>query len=103
MKSASISNDDIKQKEIEIETKIVVNTKKKMNGKLAAKFGHLNLDPSKMKVGAAPPQRIRSNQENRGIDHTVLMNKVTVIKKGRKKRTRKRIYFDDDGGIIHKI
>ena len=35
-----------------------------------------------------------------GIDHSALMEKVTVKVKGRRKRTRKRIVFDAEGNIL---
>ena len=46
-------------------------TKSKKKGKLAAKFGNLNIDPTKMRVGAAPPKRIKKDDKKRGIDHSV--------------------------------
>ena len=64
-----------------------------MNAKLAAKFGHINFNPGALKVGAAPPKRQKRKQE---IDHSVAINKVTVAKKGRRKRTKKRVIIEDD-------
>merc|ERR1712176_685907 len=64
-----------------------------MSNKLAAKFGHLNLDPRKMKVGAAPPKRKQEKQE---MDQSVTLNRATVSKKGRRKRSKKKIKIDDD-------
>ena len=57
------------------------------------KFGHLNFDPTKMRVGRAPSKRKREKQE---MDQSVLLNKATVKKKGRRKRTKKKIKIDDD-------
>eukprot|EP01084_Bolivina_argentea_P163722 284780_1 len=50
----------------------------KMKGKSAARFVDLNFDPTKMKVGAAPPRRKREKQE---IDQLVILNKATVNEK----------------------
>lgn len=67
--------------------------KHKMKGKLAAKFGHLNFNPAALKHGAVPPKRKQVVQE---IDHSVSLNKPTVTKQGRRKRTKKKIIMVDD-------
>merc|ERR1712129_341677 len=82
-------------KETEIKPNPTPKKKHKMSNKLAAKFGHLNLDPRKMKVGAAPPKRKQEKQE---MDQSVTMNRANVSKKGRRKRSKKKIKIDDDDG-----
>eukprot|EP01083_Nonionella_stella_P064892 169600_1 len=79
----------------EAQKPVVIPSKKKhkMNAKLAAKFGHLNFDPTKMKVGASPRKRKQETQE---MDQSVLLNKATVSKRGRRKRTKKKLKMDDD-------
>merc|ERR1712129_581721 len=81
--------------ETEIKQNPTPKKKHKMSNKLAAKFGHLNLDPRKMKVGAAPPKRKQEKQE---MYQSVTLNRATVSKKGRRKRSKKKIKIDDDDG-----
>jgi len=46
-----------------------------------------------MKVGAAPPKR---KQVSKDIDQSAVLTKATVSKKGRRKRTKRRVQIDDD-------
>merc|ERR1712025_483396 len=52
--------DKDKEKETTTTTESKTQFKSAGSGKLAEKFGHLNLDPSKMKVGAAPPRKAKA-------------------------------------------
>eukprot|EP01084_Bolivina_argentea_P113972 203021_1 len=40
-------------------------TKHQMKGKLAKKFAHLEIDPTKLKVGAAPPKKIQTTKKSK--------------------------------------
>eukprot|EP00483_Globobulimina_turgida_P007804 UN07819 len=73
--------------------------KHKMKTKLAAKYGHLNFDPTKMKVDTvAPKQKQQEKLEKKEIeiDQSITLNKPIIANKTRRKRTKKRIQIDEN-------
>merc|ERR1719229_1137092 len=73
-----VTNDEEKK---EVETKKITP---KMKGNIAAKFGHLNIDPSKLKIGAAPPSKKREmaakTDRKMSIDQSASMQKASIGK-----------------------
>lgn len=67
--------------------------KPRKRGNVGAKFGHLNINMNAFKPGAAPPKR---KQEAQDIDHSAALNKTTINKQGRRKRTKKKLVLMDD-------
>ena len=96
------SNDDKKEEKESIEEREVKKEQPKMKGKVAAKFAHLNIDPSKLKVGAAPPPKkknssdtVEESERKKSIDQTANMSKVSMSKTKRKQKKRKKLNLDE--------
>merc|ERR1712129_71165 len=93
-------NNDVVEEE-KLDTKEDKNVRKKstkMKGNIAARFSHLNIDPSKLKMGAVPPKKVQKKNENKrqSIDQSVALSKAKIGKTKRKKKTRKKLNLDDD-------
>merc|ERR1712228_972600 len=74
------SHENVKEKVEENQNEKEEETKFKKPGKLADKFGHLNFDPTKMKVGAGPPKKTKefvsgNNEEQKSQNDTFVKKK----------------------------
>eukprot|EP01084_Bolivina_argentea_P218908 371379_1 len=81
---------------------VLKDDKAKKKSSILEKYAHLNIDPTKLKVGAAHPTKSKpkEDKEKEALDHSAALNKATRVKEQRRKRTKKRVQLDDEKGDI---